>query len=71
MGGMGGMGGMPGMSGMGGRQPMQMQKGKDVNHTLYVTLKEIFNGATKKMRITKKIADQSGRTTQVAVDKEV
>ena len=70
--GMGGMHGMGGMPGMGARQaPSAMQKGKDVNHTLFVTLKEVYNGCTKKMRITKKVTDQSGRTMQIAVDKEI
>jgi DnaJ family protein B protein 4 len=63
------------MGGMGGSraqaQPQQVQKGKDVNHTLFVTLREVYNGCTKKMRITKRIMDVSGRSTQVAVDKEI
>ena len=58
-------GGMPQQQGAG------MQRGKDVHHTLHVTLREVYTGVTKKMRITKKIVDRSGRTTQVAVDKEI
>lgn len=41
------------------------QKGKDTLHTLNVTLKEVYNGATKRVRITKKILDASGRTVPV------
>lgn len=58
----------------GGRVPQQtaQTKASAVNHTLHVTLEEIFTGTTKKMRITKKVTDStSGRTTQVSVDKEI
>lgn len=60
---MGGMGGPAGAA-MGGARPPQ-QKGKEVHHTLFVTLREVYMGVTKKMRITKKVLDRSGRSTQV------
>lgn len=75
--GMGGMGGMPGMSGMNGggfkQQPQQKALTKDppVNHTLFVTLEDIYSGVTKKMRITRRLIDASGRSTQVSSDKEI
>ena len=69
--GMGGMGGMPGMGGAGARKQQPMTKDPPVNHTLFVTLVDVFNGTTKKMRITRKLLDASGRTTQVSVDKEI
>lgn len=54
-GGMGSMGGMPGgmggMSGMPRHQP-QKPKGSAVTHELNVSLADLYNGATKKVRIT-------------------
>lgn len=50
----------------------QQTKAAPVNHSLYVTLEELYTGTTKKMRITKKIIDgMSGRQNQVSVDKEI
>lgn len=77
------MGGAPmgggGGRGIGGGSPFAqqggrgggMQKGKEVNYILNVSLKEVYTGVSKKMRITRKVLDQSGRTAQVAVDKEI
>lgn len=53
-------------------QPQQLTKATPVNHSLYVTLEELYTGTTKKMRITKKILDGlTGRQNQVSVDKEI
>jgi DnaJ homolog subfamily B member 4 len=84
--GMGGMGGMPGM-GMGGGMPgmggrgmpgrgshhsnHHQKKAEPVNYPLKVTLEELFSGTTKRVRITKKITDASGKVVQVAVEKEI
>lgn len=76
MGGMGGMHGMSGMHGMGGmpraRQPQQLPKAHPVHYPLGVTLEELYLGAVRKVRITKKIRDAaSGQITSVSVDKEI
>lgn len=82
MGGMGGMGGgipmqfqnMGGMGGgRGGEHPHQRErKSEPVVHKLMVSLDDIYTGKLKKVRITKKVADDaSGRITQVSVDKEI
>lgn len=43
-----------GMGGMGGRQkPRGPQKGQDVVHGLKVSLDELYNGATRKIRVTR------------------
>jgi len=59
----------------GGRPPghhqQELVKDSPINHTLFVTLEEIYSGTVKRMRITKKILDASGRTTQVSIDKEI
>lgn len=79
MGGMGGMGGMP-FGAMGGgaggkrgghSHAMRERKADPIHHPLNVSLEDLFNGAVKKVRITKKITDVSGRTVQVSVDKEI
>lgn len=70
-------GGMPGgfsfggMQGMQGMQQQPQRKADPINHTLYVTLEDIYKGTTKKMRITKKVLDSSGRSSSVPVDKEI
>ena len=74
MGGMGGMGGSGGMPGMGGMRQAAAPKTKapPVNHTLFVTLEDLYTGTTKRMRITsKRIVDSSGGTSQVAAEKEI
>jgi len=87
MGGMGPGGGgmrmnMNGGSGHGGfphqhaaRQAQQQPaktKAAPVNHTLFVTLEDLYAGTTKRMRITsKRIVDNSGATQQVSADKEI
>jgi DnaJ-class molecular chaperone len=75
------MGGMPG--GMAGGMPRNggsqraasssaRTKAPPVNHTLNVTLEELYTGTTKRMRITsKRIIDSSGNTQQVSSDKEI
>ena len=47
-------------------------KAPPVNHVLNVTLEDLYLGTTKKMRITKKVADsQTGSIITVSVDKEI
>jgi DnaJ-class molecular chaperone len=47
-------------------------KAPPINHTLYVTLEELYTGTTKRMRITsKRIVDSAGSTQQVAAEKEI
>ena len=71
-------GGMNGGSGHGGfphqhasRQAQQQQqqaktKAAPVNHTLFVTLEDLYTGTTKRMRITsKRVIDGAGNTQQV------
>jgi len=69
-GGMGGMGGMSGMGGLGsmmggpfgmmggmmggGRRP-QRRKGEDTAHPLKVTLEDLFNGKSSKLKLKKKV----------------
>jgi DnaJ family protein B protein 4 len=70
MGGMGGgMRGGPRSSGSSAHTPQQ--QAAPINHNLNVTLEELYIGATKRMRITKKVMDPSGQTSQVASDKEI
>ena len=78
MGGMGGMpgGGMGGMGGISGAQGMSQSQGRPrkapaVNHTLYVTLEDLYSGTTKRMRITSRRIDPSGATFKVAAEKEI
>jgi len=87
MGGMGGpqmmfssMGGMPGgMSGMPGgmsgmpqqRQQAPKKQQPPVTVPLNVSLDVIYKGGTKKVKITKKVYDASGRFTNVSVEKEI
>eukprot|EP01039_Chlorochromonas_danica_P002950 gene2948-3218_t len=77
-GGMGGMGGMPGGMGGGSRRGMggssarhAERKADPVHHPLNVSLEDLYNGIVKKVRITKKIMDASGRSMPVTVDKEI
>jgi len=60
MGGMGSMGGMHGMGGMGRRKPKQSAP---VQHNLYCSLEELYNGTAKKMRVTRKRLNADGQTT--------
>lgn len=73
MGGMGGMhGGMGNMGGMPAQRAPRERKTEPIVHTLYVNLDDLYTGKLKKVRITKKVADEaSGRIVQVAVDKEI
>ncbi len=73
MGGMpGGMGGMPGMGGSSGRHSAAPTKKADpVQHDLKVSLEDLYTGTTKRVRITKKIADASGTLVPVTVEKEI
>lgn len=74
MGGMpGGMGGMPGMSSrMGGASQQQpLKKADAIHHPLKVSLEDLYTGITKRVRITKKIADASGQIVSASVDKEI
>lgn len=47
----GGFGGMPG----GGRPPQQKPKPDDINRPLPVSLEDLFNGATKKLKVTRRL----------------
>jgi DnaJ-class molecular chaperone len=42
-----------------------------VNHILHVTLEELYSGTTKRMRITRKVLNSSGDTSQVPSEKEI
>lgn len=74
--GFGGMGGMPFGGGMGGGGGMPRQqrerKSEPIVTNLMVNLDDLYTGKLKKVRITKKVADEaSGKIMQVAVDKEI
>mmetsp|Transcript_3331 Transcript_3331/g.5216 ORF Transcript_3331/g.5216 Transcript_3331/m.5216 type:complete len:292 (+) Transcript_3331:64-939(+) len=74
MGGFGGMpfGGMGGMHSMSGSRPSRERKTEPIVHNLLVNLDDLYTGKLKKVRITKKVADDStGKIMQVAVDKEI
>ena len=62
MGGMGGMGGMPGMSSMRRQAP-----GKDppIEYNLLCTLEQLYTGALRKMKLQRKLHDDSGRSITV------
>ena len=68
---------MPGgMNGAGGPRGQAAQvpktKAPPVNHTLFVTLEDLFTGTTKRMRITsKRVVDGSGTMQQIAAEKEI
>lgn len=71
--GMGGMGGMPGFgymdmdSGSDGSDEERYgrsRKPEAVEHRFAVSLEDIYNGCTKKMKVTKKLVDTSGQTMQ-------
>lgn len=47
------------------------QKAPPVNHALNVTLEELYTGAIKRVRITKKLLDPSGKSTSAAIEKEI
>jgi DnaJ family protein B protein 4 len=82
---MGGMGGMFGGGGMGGMNGMDQGQGRatrprpaaaqrkaaPIQHDLKVSLEDLYNGGLKKVRITKKVTDASGRSSQIAVEKEI
>merc|ERR1712159_606423 len=71
MGGGGGMGGMPGMQQQRQQQQQPLRKQPAVTTPLNVPLEDIYKGGTKRVRITKKIYDASGRFTTAAVEKEI
>lgn len=58
-----GPGMMGGMGGMGG-QPRRRQD-PPIVHELLVNLEDIYKGATKKMKITRKVLNADGRTTRL------
>ena len=70
--GMGGFGGFQNlggfhMGGMGGSQgPSQRKKTQDppIEHELFVSLEEIASGATKKMKISRKVLNPDNRTAR-------
>jgi len=47
--------GMGGGMGMGGRRRHQKRRGEDTVHTLKVTLEDLHNGKTSKLKLTKKV----------------
>jgi DnaJ family protein B protein 4 len=51
----GGFGGMPGAGGGRSRQPEPKPKPEDINRPLPVALEDLFNGATKKLKITRRL----------------
>ncbi|XP_028824717.1 dnaJ homolog subfamily B member 1-like [Denticeps clupeoides] len=60
-----GMGGFPRSFGRGGHGgPIQKKKDPPVVHDLKVTLEEVLNGCTKKMKISHKRLNPDGRTTR-------
>ncbi len=68
----GGMNGFPGMHRPGGGgHASPPTKAAAVNHNLNVTLEELYTGAVKKMRITKRVIDAAGRQSQVSNEKEI
>lgn len=52
----------PGMMGGG---PARRRQDPPVVHELLVTLEDIYKGATKKMKITRKVLNADGRTTRI------
>jgi DnaJ family protein B protein 4 len=70
--GMSGMSNMGGMGGMGGDRPSRMRKSEPIIYPLNVNLDDLYTGKLKKVRITKKVADEStGRIEQKSIDKEI
>ena len=72
-GGFGGMGGDP-FAGMGGGMPQQQRqrtKPPAVEQKLAVSLEDLFYGATKKLKITRKVLDASGNQKSKAETIEV
>jgi len=66
------MGGMPGATGGMPKQSQQpARKQPPITVPLNVPLDLIYKGGTKKVKITKKIYDPSGRFTNVSVEKEI
>eukprot|EP00349_Pseudokeronopsis_sp_Brazil_P000267 CAMPEP_0202962026 /NCGR_PEP_ID=MMETSP1396-20130829/6119_1 /ASSEMBLY_ACC=CAM_ASM_000872 /TAXON_ID= /ORGANISM="Pseudokeronopsis sp., Strain Brazil" /LENGTH=371 /DNA_ID=CAMNT_0049682313 /DNA_START=33 /DNA_END=1148 /DNA_ORIENTATION=- len=66
--------GIPGMSSArnGSRAAAPaLRKADPVTYPLKVSLEDIYTGRVKKMRISKKVADQTGSITTVSVDKEI
>lgn len=69
---MGGFGGFNNMSSMGGGHHKRAKKSEPITYTLNVSLDDLYTGKLKKVRITKKIADEaSGRIVEVQNDKEI
>jgi DnaJ homolog subfamily B member 4 len=72
---MGPMGGMP--AGFGGpegfpREGRPAKRSEPIQYNFYVSLEDLYQGSTKRMRITKKIWDaQSQGPVQVKVEKEI
>lgn len=54
-GGVGGMGGMGGMFGGGGGAPRGPRKGRDLTHSLKVSLEELYSGKVSKLALSKNI----------------
>ncbi|KAG0296624.1 DnaJ sub B member 4, partial [Dissophora globulifera] len=69
-GGMGGMGGMPGMGGMGGmggrgrtHPAAPPEKPAALERPLAVSLEDLQKGVTKRLKVTRKVRDGSGRSS--------
>lgn len=70
----GGMGGMGGGFSRARHAPatQAQEKAPPIQHDLKVSLDDLYTGAVKKVRITKKVTDaSSGKSSQVAVTKEI
>ncbi|XP_061166216.1 dnaJ homolog subfamily B member 4-like [Saccostrea echinata] len=53
-----------GMGGMGGGRPQRKRQDSAVVRELPVALEDIYKGATKKLKITRKVLNNDGRTTR-------
>jgi DnaJ-class molecular chaperone len=61
---MAGMGGHPGHGGMHTQMPRKKTQDPPIEHELNVTLEEIAVGATKKMKISRKVLNPDNRSTR-------
>ena len=68
---MGGMGGMGGVGGLGGgmRRARGPRKDPPITRELPVSLEDLYNGVTKKLKITRKVA-MRGAEGNTYVDEE-
>jgi DnaJ family protein B protein 4 len=74
--GMGGMGGIPtdfgGANGFSQARAPREKRAEPIEYNFNVTLEDLYNGTTKRMRITKKAWDAaSNRAVPISVEKEI